>query len=208
MCSAHDATVNVDPPLRCCSLPLHAPTQIVEVKAGGTYTRDTWELTWAEKVQAVLDHKSVGNAAVGRKEYASAATQYEQAIGLVESLRLACKTEELDLTAAGVRPALDEHVPLLLNYTLCMLKLKKYSSAVEHATTILRIDPTNVKALFRRGQSHLDRGRDIDLALADLERAHELQPDNGTIHTVLQRCQKVLATAAKQDKKQYAGMFD
>lgn len=184
----------------------HHSLQLVKVEAGGTFDRQSWELSWSEKVQAVLDHKIAGNTAVGRKEYADAARQYEIAIGLLESLRLATKTEELD-ESVGVGTALEEHVPLLLNYTLCMLKLSNFSSAVEHATSVLRIDPTNTKALFRRGQAHLERGRDIDLALADLDRAHELQPENSAIKHLLHKCKRVVARAAAEDRQRFAGMF-
>lgn len=186
---------------------LELEVELVTVQRGGSYTKSSWELTWAEKVQAVLDYKRAGNDAVARKDFTTAATQYEHAIGLVESVRMASKTKEIDDSGADASKALKEHVPLLLNYSLCMIKLKKYSDAVDHASVVLGVQPDNVKALYRRGQAHLERGRDIDSALADLTKAHALQPDNDAIKNLLQRCKREVAAKTKQDRATYAGMF-
>jgi len=45
--------------------------------------------------------------------------------------------------------------PLLLNFVQCKLKLGDFYSAIEHATTILDSDPTNIKARYRRAKAHI-----------------------------------------------------
>lgn len=45
--------------------------------------------------------------------------------------------------------------PILLNFVQCQLKLGDYYSAIEHATTILDSDPTNIKARYRRAKAHV-----------------------------------------------------
>jgi hypothetical protein len=111
--------------------------ELVSVQRGGSYERSSWELTWVEKIQAVLDYKHAGNAAVGRKDYTAAAVQYEHAIGLVESVRLASKSKEIEDVGADASRALDEHLPLLLNYSLCMIKLKKCVAICELPLNVL-----------------------------------------------------------------------
>jgi AH receptor-interacting protein len=44
--------------------------------------------------------------------------------------------------------------PLLLNFVQCKLKLGDFYSAIEHTTTILDSDPTNIKARYRRAKAH------------------------------------------------------
>lgn len=62
--------------------------------------------------------------------------------------------------------------PVLLNYAQCKLNLRDYYPAIEYCTEILKHDPDNVKALFRRAKAHtgawnLDEARkDFESALA------------------------------------------
>jgi len=46
---------------------------------------------------------------------------------------------------------------------------------------VIEIDAVNVKALFRRGCAHLARGRDVDLAVIDLQSASSLAPKDAAI---------------------------
>jgi hypothetical protein len=46
-----------------------------------------------------------------------------------------------------------------MNSCLCYLKLGQFSKCIEQATKVLREDPSNMKALFRRGDAHLSVGR-------------------------------------------------
>jgi tetratricopeptide (TPR) repeat protein len=86
--------------------------------------------------------------------------------------------------------------------------LCRYGDAVDHASVVLGVQPDNVKALYRRGQAHFERGRDIDSALADLEKAHSLQPENDAVRKLLLQCRREVAAKTKQDRVKYAGMFD
>ncbi len=45
--------------------------------------------------------------------------------------------------------------PLLLNFVQCKLKLGDFYSAIEHATTILDSDSSNIKARYRRAKAHV-----------------------------------------------------
>ena len=45
--------------------------------------------------------------------------------------------------------------PILLNFIQCKLKLEDFYPAIEHATTILASDPSNIKARYRRAKAHV-----------------------------------------------------
>ncbi len=45
--------------------------------------------------------------------------------------------------------------PILLNFIQCKLKLDDFYPAIEHATTILDSDPSNIKARYRRAKAHV-----------------------------------------------------
>ena len=67
-------------------------------------------------------------------------------------------------------------VTLLLNLAATMLKLHDYPAAVAHCSSVIEVEPSNVKAYYRRAQAHLERGRDIDLADRDADRLLALAP--------------------------------
>ena len=54
---------------------------------------------------------------------------------------------------------------LHLNVAACGLRAAdvfgatRYDDTIAHCTRVLEVDPTNLKALFRRGQAHLAGGR-------------------------------------------------
>ena len=67
---------------------------------------------------------------------------------------------------------------LQLNICACAIEKKDYARAIEFATRVLDAEPSNAKALRRRGSAHLRRGDGAD-ALHDLTRAQAAAPDEG-----------------------------
>merc|ERR1711974_314931 len=59
------------------------------------------------------------------------------------------------------------------NMSAVYVKQEKYKKAIEFASKSLEIDPTNIKALFRRGKSYLAIN-EVENAEKDLEQANEL----------------------------------
>ena len=68
------------------------------------------------------------------------------------------------------------------------------------------IDPTNIKALFKRGQAY-NICRDEDSALADLEKALKLQPNEKSVIKELQDIKSKIKARKDKEKKAYAKMF-
>jgi hypothetical protein len=70
----------------------------------------------------------------------------------------------------------------------------------------LKLEVSNIKALFRKGQalSALDEWRDAELTL---NRALEFEPQNKDVQRELQLLKRKVAEQERKDKKLYANMF-
>jgi tetratricopeptide (TPR) repeat protein len=65
-----------------------------------------------------------------------------------------------------------------LNAAMAYLKIKQYSKAIESASEVLKKDPNNPKALFRRGVAYIET-QSYDKAKTDLELLSKNEPENG-----------------------------
>ncbi|ELU18148.1 hypothetical protein CAPTEDRAFT_147718, partial [Capitella teleta] len=66
-------------------------------------------------------------------------------------------------------------IPFLLNYSQCKLYSKDYYAVIEHTSEVLKKEPDNVKALFRRGKAHVGAWNPGE-AKEDFKRVKQLDP--------------------------------
>lgn len=71
----------------------------------------------------------------------------------------------------------DLRLSCYLNNAACKLKLEEYSEASRLCTKVIELDPSNVKALFRRSQAYM-KTSELEKAEADLKRALAIDPNN------------------------------
>ncbi|KAG6819671.1 hypothetical protein H0H93_009751 [Arthromyces matolae] len=79
-----------------------------------------------------------------------------------------------------------------LNRAACYLKLGKNEDAERDCTTVLKLNPSNAKALFRRGQARLATGK-LEDAVDDLTQGLKREPSNNAIKDELKKATEALS---------------
>lgn len=166
------------------------------------YEKESWQMTEDEKLKSIPDIKEKGNALFKKRDYDGACEMYGKGIGILEQLMLAEKPNDEEWLALNRLKT-----PLLLNYVQCKLIQKEYYAVIEHCTTILKHEPDNVKALYRRGKGYIGAW-DEENAVKDLRRVAEL--DTSLRSTVERELQAFFAAVKRKDqmeKKKLSKLF-
>jgi len=95
---------------------------------------------------------------------------------------------------------------LYTNLSLIHCKQHDYSQALIQANKTLKINPNDVKALTRRGQSNLMLGN-WDEGKVDLKQALKLKPKDNYIENLLQQCNDKIKQFQEKQKSLYSRMF-
>ncbi|KAJ8668218.1 hypothetical protein QAD02_009881 [Eretmocerus hayati] len=94
-----------------------------------------------------------------------------------------------------------------LNLALCFLKTQQYFEAREACDKALELDPNNEKALFRRGQAHVQLASP-ELAVIDFQKVIEIEPNNKAAANQIIICNNLIKKDLARQKKLYANMFE
>jgi len=101
-------------------------------------------------------------------------------------------------------------IRLHLNSALAQLKTNQDAEAIRSATRALEIDGISefdkAKAYYRRGQAY-ERGKEHELAIEDLKRALELNPNDSGVLTELNRAKEGVKMRREMEKKAYSKLF-
>ncbi|KAI9189751.1 Aryl-hydrocarbon-interacting protein-like 1 [Blastocladiella emersonii ATCC 22665] len=166
-------------------VPLELTVTLHAVQQPDEFVPEAWEVSAVDKYNAIPSLKAAGAAHWAAGDAAAARDAYRRALEWTEGVQAAVADARREGTQpAGHAPPLadgegtrgvscawldDTHLALRLNMALCTLHLGEYELAVVQCTQILGDKPGHPKALFRRALAHLRRGRDLELAQADLE---------------------------------------
>lgn len=146
--------------------------------------------------------KDSGNQCFKKQDFTTARKKYNKALRYLRTLG-----EGSDLSPEEQKDlGQDSALPILLNIAAVSLKLADYEDAINQCEEALDIDPRNTKALFRRGQAHRAL-KDWDIALIDLNKALEAEPEDKGIKTEIARVKKDIDEQKKKERQAYSKMF-
>ncbi|CAE7362157.1 cyp41 [Symbiodinium microadriaticum] len=173
------------------SIPAEATlTFDVELISFGPKKKEKWEMSDEEKVAEGSASKEKGSVAFKSEDYSEAIRLYEDGAEMVDE----------------VDSATELWVTCQLNAAMAYLKLADYPGAAERAGLALSKDPSNVKALYRRGVARNHLGLNEE-ALVDLEEALRIDPENKPVKLEIAKARKAIKDAKKKAKATYGNMF-
>lgn len=143
-----------------------------------------------------------GNWWFNREEYATAIQCYSAAVDYLDDA-----TEEYgEEVRDEVKPLLVERLKALNNMGAAQIKVGAYEVALKSLEAVLRCQPNNVKALFRKGKALGLQGKFKD-AVTILKTALELEPESRLIHQELARVREKAREEAESEKSLYRKML-
>ena len=190
--------------------PLELEIQILTVQQPGSFEQDVWEMSVQDKWNTAPVEKEAGVKLFKEGNVELALKKFERSVMMLESLIVAGYGKNAPLEAEGkdlYGMNSTKLVSLLLasrsNYVLCKLKTGDYVSVIKQCAEVLKMDPENEKAFFRRGVAYARLGRDLEFAKADLTRCEK------TVEVVKEL--KALGEKERlnkdKEKKMWNGMF-
>nr|XP_012152383.1 PREDICTED: AH receptor-interacting protein [Megachile rotundata] len=176
--------------------------ELLKVILPDEYEKESWQMTEDEKLKSIPEIRKKGNALFQEKNYEAACEMYAKGIGMLEQLMLAEKPNDEEWLVLNRLKT-----PLLLNYAQCKLIQKEYYKVIEHCTTILKHEPDNVKALYRRGKAYIGAW-DEEKAVKDLKKVIELDPTlKSTIEKDLQAFSAAIKEKNELEKRKLSKLF-
>lgn len=160
--------------------------------------RDKFRLSVDERIACAHECRERGNAVLKRGRLLRAGGLYEQGsqfMDVIEAEDMGMPGKKDERAVAQNRRLRECQQPLLLNWSLTLMRRGRFKDAADKCTEVLLdVDRDCVKALLRRGSCQVELGS-LDEARADLTRAKELDPTVAT---------DVAREMAKLNKKQKA----
>ena len=152
--------------------------------------KEKWEMGQDEMLAEAQKKKDEGTELFKEKRFQEAFDLYELAADYVDEVASA---SALWVTSK-------------LNASQCCINLGDYPTAASTASSALKKDPANVKALYRRGLARNHMGLSEE-ALEDLNAALATDPENKAVAVEIAKAKKAIADAKKKAKQTYGNMF-
>jgi FK506-binding protein 4/5 len=159
---------------------------------------NSYDFAGALKVAQAAVRKEAGNEYFKQGQWARAVRKYNRALEFVES--------DFGLDGDVLAEAKKLRIPCWTNAAQALLNQGRYADAAAQCTKCLAADPTNIKALFRRGKATNALG-DWEGAKPDLKKALELDPANADVQREMAAVQEQERRQLKADKARYGGLF-
>lgn len=147
--------------------------ELVSVNSGRMTTGTSEQTLSTSSAQSI---KVEGNELFKVGDYKGALEKYTKALSIADS---------------------SDRAVLLNNRAATNIKLLRYEDAVKDASEVLELNPTDVKALFRRSQACEALGK-VNEAFKDARQVLHLEPQNTAVQQSLRRLSQTLQQIAKE----------
>lgn len=165
--------------------------------------------------------KEAGNARFREGDVRGASDKYERCLGCFWWMA----SSEKDFRNKGIKDEFisfhdhalhDAAVRGLLSSTLtnvaaCQMRLQEWATCIQACDKAVELDPSNVKALYRRAQARTvpvsSGAAELDLAIVDLRLALDVKPDEKAVQALLAELQRTRKKQRVADKETFSGMF-
>jgi len=155
-----------------------------------------------------LDHglakKERGNVLFKREEYSQAIVSYTKAVKILDTD--SGGSGDSAGSPSDLQKILDEKMKVYNNLAATQMKLLAYDQAIKSCDSVIKLQPNNVKALFRKGQA-LESKKDTTEALVYFKRSLKLDPNSKRIKQDVDRLSKLAKQQGDKEKKLYAKML-
>ena len=147
----------------------------------------TLDLQVEERKAVGLRKKERGNFWFSRSEYSMAVQCYRKAVEYFEDegIQMEVPMDRYTLPEP-LQDLVTEKIKAYNNLAQAQLKLEAYESALASLKNVLKLDPNNEKALFRKAKALAEQG-DNEQAIGTLRRVTRLYKDNKLAQAELQR---------------------
>lgn len=123
--------------------------ELVDVIPPKSYSKEIWQMSDAEKISILPRYREDGNRNYAECNYDGAVCSYTKGLNVIESLMLKERPQDSDWNK------LDEmKTPFLANLAQVKLIQGEYYDCIKYSNEVLKRDPENIKALFRRAKAH------------------------------------------------------
>lgn len=158
---------------------------------------EVWRLTAEQLLAHAADMKSQGNNLYKEGKVELSFLKYSHALKC-----LLCAEELSDLSQKLLDDMKTLKCQCYLNLSACQLSSENNRAVIENCSQVLSVQPTSVKALYRRATAHSTLGS-LDLAHQDLQLLSKLQPTDKRVHKALAQ---VSGSLRKQENKMAEAM--
>ncbi|KAI9311236.1 hypothetical protein BX666DRAFT_2032247 [Dichotomocladium elegans] len=161
---------------------------------------ESWEPahTAKQRIEAATIKKNEGNEFMAKQNYSTALYAYKRARQYIVDL-WDCEPEE----TVKCRQLM---IAIQGNITLCHLKLKDWSAAIESGKRVLDRDPHNVKACYRMAQATLANSQ-YELGLEFVQNGLKIHPTDENLLQIKDALEAKLKKYEDDSKKIYRKMI-
>lgn len=170
-------------------------------------------MSFEERLLSAAESIQEGNRMFGSAKYGESLKAYNKASSLMlfkqEEFSTAEESFRNNVKSLRVRCWLNSAQALLKMYDIVIKpedKIKKANEAIERCNDVLKLEPENEKALFRKANGYMLK-KEYEKSFPLLRECIRLRPNDKTVREQYNNCLKCIQQTEKDQKKKYVKMF-